>query len=146
MKKGGAQPGKGGGIYDAFVPLLTADLKAVLAIDIEIKPWSKLNPINYKGHEILPVAILSTEYFDAPSQVDQHSLSFRSKGDEKSLAFCTRMSRSFRRDSLKDDLVCYFYIEIAGFKCGDTEGLFKGKIVSRIPIEEEDLVGIINCK
>ena len=50
-------------------------------VTIDIRPWSKRNPINYKkGHGILPVAILSTEDFDAPSQVDQgfsHLRSYR---------------------------------------------------------------------
>jgi hypothetical protein len=144
---GGAQPVHGGGFYgNAFVSLLTGDLKAVLAIDIDIRPWSKRNPINYKGHGVLPVAILSTEDFDAPSQVDQASLTFGATGNEKSLAFCNRRPRDVSRDGSKDDLVCHFYIELAGFKCGDTEGILMGKTVSGIPIEGEDLVRIISCK
>jgi len=115
-------------------------------VTIDIRPWSKRNPINYKGHGILPVAILSTEYFDAPSQVDQDSLTFGATGDEKSLAFCNRKPRNVSRDGSKDDLVCHFYIEIAGFKCGDAEGILKGKTLSGSAIEGEDLVRIINCK
>jgi hypothetical protein len=145
---GGAQPTPGGGSDDAFVALLTGDLKEVslINIDIDIRPWSKRNPINYKGHGILPVAILSTEDFDAPSQVDQKSLTFGATGNEKSLAFCNRRPKDVSRDGSRDDLICHFYIEIAGFKCGDTEGILKGKTVSGISIEGEDLVRILNCK
>jgi hypothetical protein len=142
---GGAQPVLTAS-HEAFVSLLSADLKAVLAIDIDIRPWSKRNPINYKGHRILPVAILSNEDFDSPSQVDQNSLTFGATGDEKSLAFCNRKPRNISRDDSKDDLVCHFYIELAGFKCGDTEGILKGKTVSGIPFKGGDLVRIINCK
>jgi hypothetical protein len=119
---------------------------APIQVDIDIRPWSKRNPINYKGHGILPVAILSTEGFDAPTQVDQSSLTFGATGDEKSLAFCKRRPKDVSRDGSKDDLVCHFYIEVAGFKCGDTEGILKGKTVSGIPIEGEDLVRIVHCK
>ena len=90
-------------------------------VTIDIRPWSKRNPINYKkGHGILPVAILSTEDFDAPSQVDQDSLTFGATGNEQSLAFCNHKPKDRRRDGLKDDLVCYFYIDAAEFGCGDT--------------------------
>lgn len=117
-----------------------------MTVQIDIKPWSKNNPIHYKGHGILPVAILSTEDLDAPSEIDQSSLTFGATGEEKSLAFCRRRPKDVRRDGSKDDLVCYFYIEAAGFKCGDTEGILNGKTMSGIPIEGEDLVKIVNCK
>jgi TolB protein len=117
-----------------------------LEVTIDIRPWSKRNPINYKGHGVLPVAILSTPDFDAPSQVDQNSLTFGATGTEKSLAFCKRKPKNVSKDGSKDDLVCNFYIEIAGFKCGDTEGILKGKTVSGIAIEGEDLVKIVHCK
>ena len=133
-------------MHNYYQGFLATPVPTIINVDIDIRPWSKRNPINYKGHGILPVAILSTEDFDAPSQVDQNSLTFGATGNEKSLAFCNRKPRNVSRDGSKDDLVCHFYIEIAGFKCGDTEGILKGKTVSGIPIEGEDLVRIINCK
>jgi hypothetical protein len=115
-------------------------------VTIDIRPWSKRNPINYRGHGILPVAILSTEGFDAPSQVDQDSLTFGTTGEEKSLAFCGFRPRDFGRDGSRDDLMCYFYVQTAGFKCGDTEGILKGKTSDGTPIEGRDLVRIVNCR
>lgn len=135
-------PQDGSAFYDVRLRIRTLPM----TVQIDIRPWSKRNPINYKGHGILPVAILSTEDFDAASEIDQSSLTFGATGEEKSLAFCRRRPKDVRGDGSKDDLVCYFYIEVAGFKCGDTEGLLNGKTMSGIPIEGEDLVRIVNCK
>jgi hypothetical protein len=119
----------------------------MVEVTIDIRPWSKRNPINYKkGHGILPVAMVSTEGFDPPSQVDQDSLTFGATGNEKSLAFCNHKPKDRKRGGLKDDLVCYFYIEAAGFNCGDTEGILTGKTLDGIAIEGKDLVKIIHCK
>jgi probable HAF family extracellular repeat protein len=137
--------GRLGGVEEHRAFLLTP-VPSTIEVDIDIRPWSKRNPINYKGHGILPVAILSTPDFDAPSKVDQNSLTFGATGNEKSLAFCNRRPKDVSRDGSKDDLVCHFYIEVAGFKCGDTEGILNGKTVSGIAIEGEDLVRIVHCK
>jgi hypothetical protein len=47
---------------------------AVLAVDIDVKPGSRRNPINTHSRGITPVAILSSEEFDARS-VDPSSIS-----------------------------------------------------------------------
>ena len=62
-------------------------------IDIDIKPGSHHNTINPKSKGKIPVAILSTEDFDAPSKVDRDSLTFGSTGEEDSLAFCNRKGK-----------------------------------------------------
>jgi hypothetical protein len=118
----------------------------VIEVSINIRPWSKRNPVAYNRHGVLPVAILSTDEFDASAEVDHRSLTFGATGNEKSLAFCNPRPRDVGRDHSKDDLVCYFYLDIAGFNCGDTEGILKGKTLDGTPIEGEDLVRIINCK
>ena len=116
-------------------------------VTIDIRPWSKRNPVNYKkGHGVLPVAILSTEDFDAPRQIDQGSLTFGATGNEQSLSFCNHRPKDRKRDGLNDDLVCHFYIETAGFNCGDTEGILKGKTLDGVVIEGKDLVKIIHCR
>ena len=122
-------------------------LVPIVEVTIDIRPWSKLNPINYrKGHGILPVAILSTKDFDAPDQVDQDSLTFGATGNEQSLAFCDHRPKDRKRRGLRDDMVCYFYIEITGFSCGDTDGTLKGMTLDGTVIEGKDLVRIIHCK
>lgn len=125
-----------------FTPL------AFVFVDIDIKPGSDSNTVNPKSNGKIPVAILSTKDFDAPSQVDQNSLTFGRTGDEQSLAFCNRRPKDVNHDGLKDDLVCHFYTQIAGFKCGDTEGILRGKTLDGTPIaiEGRDSVKIVPCK
>jgi len=115
-------------------------------VAIDIGPWNKRSPINYKGRSILPVSILSEEDFDVPDLLDQHSLTFGATGRENSLAFCNPKPRNVKRDGSKDDLVCYFYIDTAGFKCGSAVGVLKGETFDGIPIEGKDFARILNCK
>jgi hypothetical protein len=109
-----------------------------VAIDIES------NSINPKSNGKIPVAILSTKGFDAVSQVDPNSLTFGRTGDEKSLDFCSG-AEDVNRDRLQD-LVCHFYTQDAGFQCGDTKGILKGKTKDGTPIEGSDSVKIVPCK
>lgn len=140
----GVFTGNAGGYFDNF--RLTSNDIPPINITIDIRPWNKRNPIQYKGHGILPVAILSTEKFDAINQVDQKSLTFGTTGDEQSLAFCNRRPKNIRRDGSKDDLICYFFINVAHFQCGNTAGILKGKTVDGIPIEGKDLIKVNQCK
>jgi hypothetical protein len=115
-------------------------------VTIDIRPWNKRNPINYKGQGILAVSILSTEDFDAPDLIDQRSLTFGATGNARSLAFCNPKPKDVSRDGSKNDLVCYFYIDVAGFKCGHTVGVLKGETLDGTPIEGRDFARILNCK
>jgi hypothetical protein len=58
-----------------FVPLVMAPL----SVEIDIKPGSKKNPINLKSNGVVPVAVLTTDTFDAIS-VDPKSVNF-AKGE-----------------------------------------------------------------
>lgn len=113
-------------------------------VDIDIKPGSDVNPINYKSRGKIPVAILSTAQFYAPDMVEQSTLTFGATGNENSLAFCDRWPVDVNNDGYSD-LVCHFYTENAGFTCGDTEGILKGQIVDDIPIQGSESVRIVPC-
>jgi hypothetical protein len=113
-------------------------------VAIDIKPGSDRNSINSKSKGKIRVAIFSTEEFDAPSQVDQDSLTFGATGDEDSLAFCNR-PKDIDGDGLKD-LVCHFYTELSEFQCRDTEGTLRGVTKGGTPIEGKDSVRIRPCK
>jgi len=109
-------------------------------VPIDIKPGSETNPINTKSKGIIPVAILSTPNFDAPTVVDTTSLTFGQTGDETSLAFCN--SEDINEDGLTD-LVCHFYIQTTAFQVGDTEGILKGQTINSVPIEGSDYVKVL---
>jgi hypothetical protein len=117
----------------------------VVEVTIDIKPGSFPNSINPKSKGKIPVAILSSPDCDAPSDVDQASLTFGRTGDEESLAFCSPSPKDVNDDGLYD-LVCHFYTQHTGFECGDTEGILKGQTGaagSGQPIEGTDSVNIV---
>jgi hypothetical protein len=72
---------------------------------IDIKPGDDTNSINLKGMKIISVAILSAADFDAPSDVDQATLSFGVTGDEASFKSFARKPKDVNGDGSKD-LVC----------------------------------------
>jgi len=118
-------------------------------VSIDIKPGSDPNSINPKSQGNIPVAILSTQEFYAPEMVNKDSLTFGFEGDEKSLAFCNSEGEDVNGDGL-EDLVCHFYTQLTGFRCGDTEGVLNGittdGITMNTPIEGKDSVRIVPCE
>jgi hypothetical protein len=115
-----------------------------LPVSIEIEPGSNSTSINPKKNGKIPVAILSTNDFNAPSKLDPNSLTFGRIGDEKSLAFCSGAT-DVNGDALPD-LVCHFKTQDAGFKCGDTSGILMGKTKDGTPIKGSGSVSIAPCK
>ena len=130
-------------ISDFFLGLANTPTPGVLEELIDIKPGSCPNSINPKSRGTIPVAILSTD-FDAPSEVDQSSLTFGRAGDEDSLALCTKSAEDVNGDGLLDQ-VCHFNTQDTGFRCGDTEGILRGQTVDGVPIEGRDSVRIVPC-
>ena len=95
-----------------------------LAINIDIKPGSKIAPINPKSKGKIPVAILSSPSFNAMS-VDPGSLTFGRTGMEESLHKCGASGEDVNHDGLLD-LVCHFNNQAASFQDGDLEGILMG--------------------
>ncbi len=124
-------------VYSAFL------LTPIHEVTIDIKPWWNSNTFDLRERGIIPVAILSTKHFSAPKMLNRNSLTFGAKGNEKSLTFCS--SIDVNRDGYRD-LLCFFHNETAGFHCGNTEGVLKGKTVSGMPIEGRDSVKIGPCR
>lgn len=118
-------------------------LPSVMKEPIDIKPGSYPNSINPKSRGKIPVAILSTPDFDAPTQVNKTSLTFGRTGDEQSLAFCNKSPEDVNNDGLLDQ-VCHFYTQSAGFQAGDTEGIIRGKTVDEVEIEGRDSVRVVS--
>lgn len=115
----------------------------LLIVPIDIKPGSFPNSINPKSKGKIPVAILSTITFDAPSQLDKTSLTFGKTGNETSLAFCNKSAKDVNADGFLDQ-VCHFNTQLTGFQLGDTLGILKGQTVGGTPINASDSVRIIN--
>lgn len=111
-------------------------------VEIDIKPGSDPNSINPSSKGKIPVAILSTTDFDAPTEVDTESLTFGILGDEGSLSFCNSSPEDVNDDGY-DDIVCHFYTQMTGFECGDEGGILKGQTMDEILIEGSDSVRIV---
>ena len=114
-------------------------------ISIDISPADGTNTIDLLGMETIPVAILSSGDFDAPKDVNPATLNFGPTGGEQSLVNCARKGKDVNGDGLRD-LVCTFSTKAAGFQCGNTEGVLKGKTKAGTVIEGRDLVRIVPCK
>jgi uncharacterized membrane protein len=113
---------------------------------ISIKPGSHSKKICLRSRKMVRVAILSNDDFDAPAQIDQSSLTFGATGYEQSLAFCKRKPISADQGDLKNDLVCQFQTDLAGFQCGDTVGVLRGVTKEGTSVRGSDSVSIVPCK
>jgi hypothetical protein len=90
-------------------------------IAIDILPGVYPNAINLRSNTKIPVAILSTPDFNAPTSVAPSTLRFGRAGNEPSFAGGVRI-QDVNDDGLPD-LVCLFNLQIAGFRVGDTQGI-----------------------
>jgi len=126
-------------LYDLSASVFSASTARTF---IDIKPGDFPNSINPKSKGKIPVAILSTNSLDAPSQVDRASLTFGRTGGEHSLAFCNANGEDVNRDGLRD-LVCHFYTRKTSFKAGDSDGILKGESYSGMPFISTDSVQIV---
>ena len=112
-----------------------------LQVSIDIKPGG----INLRKTHQISVAIFSTGDFDAPSQIDQDSLTFGRTGSEHSLAYCNKKPKDIDGDGFKD-LLCYFYTDRTAFQCNDNLGALNGYMVGGLPIRGSESVNIVPCK
>jgi hypothetical protein len=109
---------------------------------IDIKPGSRENSLNTKSEGKIPVAILSTSNWSAPTNVDRLSLTFGRSGDEHSLAMCNEDSEDVNNDGLPD-LVCHFSTQLTGFQAGDTFGILNGRTKDGAAFTAKDSVRIV---
>jgi hypothetical protein len=108
-------------------------------IPIDIRPFSRHNIIIPWKHGVIPVAILSTDDFYAPDDVDRDTLTFGRTGDEESKVLCLRRARDVNRDGLKD-IVCFFRTGLTDFEVGDTQGVLKGLTQDGSEFQGDDAV------
>jgi DNA-binding beta-propeller fold protein YncE len=92
--------------------------------------------------EKLQVAILSSETFNATTQVDRTSLTFGHAGTEHSLISCQDEPRDVNGDNLTD-LVCSFGIRRAEFVPSDTQATLRGKSIAGRPFSGTALINVV---
>jgi hypothetical protein len=133
--------GEGGSFTDAFVAKI-ASVPLRLPVAIAIKPGSSPNNINPTSNGNIPVAILTTDSFDATS-VDPSTVRFGRKDKEAAPL----------RSSLEDvdgdgdlDLVLHFATQQTGLQCGDSSARLTGKTFDGQPVTGSDSVRTVGCQ
>jgi hypothetical protein len=142
----GGSPMKAGP-FQGFNPNFDFDNMTVTAVPvqsvaIDIKPGSYPNSINPRSQGVIPVAILTTDTFDA-LQVDAESVKF-------GLDLATeRHGQAHVEDVDGDgdqDLVLHFKTQEAGIVCGDTEASLTGETFDGQSIMGTDSIKTVGCK
>jgi hypothetical protein len=117
-------------------------MTAVAMVPIDIKPGSDPNSINPGSKGVIPVAILTTEDFDATT-VDPETVRFGPAGAEKA------HKHAHVKDANHDgdlDLMLHFLTEDAGIAPGDTEACLTGETYDGLPIMGCDSVRTVPPK
>jgi hypothetical protein len=114
----------------------------VVPVDIDIKPGSYPNSINPKSKGKIPVAILTTDTFDA-TNVDASTVLFGRTGTEASPVHWALKDVDGDGDT---DMILHFNIQDTGIVCGDTSAFLTGKTLSGQVIEGSDSINTVGCK
>jgi hypothetical protein len=128
------------GEKNASVQIRNVSLTKFLSAAISIKPGDPVGTVNTSGTGKIPVAVISTSTFNAPTQVDVASLTFGRTGDERSFIACGA-PQDVNGDGVLD-LVCQFDAQRVAFQLGDTVGTLKGRTLAGIPVVGIDSVRI----
>jgi len=114
-------------------------------VDIDIKPYSELNSLNNDGHGKIPVAILTTDTFDA-STVDPFTLTLDG-------AAVSLRGKSGIAGGLEDvdgdgdlDLVVQFDDVAGTYPPGDSVATLSGQTYDGVWIEGSDTIHIVPRK
>jgi hypothetical protein len=114
----------------------------VQEVMIDIKPGSAPNSINPKSNGMIPVAILTTDTFDATT-VDPLSVRFGPKGAKE--AHQKGHIEDVNHDG-EPDLVLHFKTKATGITCGETSASLTGETFDGDPIQGRDSIKTVRCK
>jgi hypothetical protein len=114
----------------------------IIEVAIDIKPGSDTNRINLKSKGVVPVAIFTTDTFDATA-VDPLSVEFGPNGATE--AHGKGHIKDADGDG-NDDLVLHFNTQETGIQCGDTSASLTGQTSSGQGIEGTDTIQTAGCK
>jgi hypothetical protein len=113
-----------------------------ILVNIDIKPRSGSNSINPNKKRVIPVAILTTDAFDA-TQVDPLSVEFGPNGATET------HGRGHAKDADGDgdmDLILHFKTRQTGIRCGDVSAMLTGKTLGGQAIKGTDSITTVGCK
>lgn len=114
---------------------------SIAQVDIDVVPGSATNIINLRSTSV-PVAILSSDGFNAFTDVSRSSLRFGKTGNEPSFISCLKSGQDVNLDG-RVDLICNFRVNLTGLVAGDTAATLKGSTVMGLPFEASSTVNVI---
>jgi hypothetical protein len=115
---------------------------SVTGVAIDIKPGSSSNSLNPHSRGRIPVAILTTDSFDATT-VEPTTVRFGATGTEAAPVHWALEDVDGDGDT---DLILHFKTEAAGIACGDTNAFLTGETVGGQAIEGSDSVSTVGCR
>jgi len=123
----------GGGPFEVY--------SAVQAVAMDIKPGDVPNTLNLHSRGVIPVAILTTDRFDATS-IDVSSLRFGATGEE---AAAVRAVLDDVDDDGDTDLLVFFRNQDTGVDCETLFTYLTGVTVVGTEIAGIDSVNVVGC-
>jgi hypothetical protein len=123
-----------------FDPWLANPYGIPIKISIDIKPGSFPNSLNPRSKGVIPVAVLTTDTFDAAT-VDGSSIRFAP--DEAEPVHYALEDVDWDGDL---DMIFHFRTQKTGIKCGDTEATLIGEKVDGKQITGTDSIRTVGCK
>lgn len=124
-----------------FFPRLVINISEIPPLSIDIKPGSDPNDVDPESKGVIPVAVLSTEAFDA-TQVDPLSVAFGPSGAAEA------HERSHIEDIDDDgdaDVILHFKTQETGIHCGDIEATLTGMTFGGEAITGSDAINTVDC-
>ena len=113
-----------------------------LVVGIDIKPGSFPNSINPKSKGKIPVAILTTNTFDATT-VDPTTVLFGATGTEAALVQSAHEDVDLDGDT---DMILHFNTQDTGIVCGATSASLTGETFGGQAINGSDSINTVECK
>jgi hypothetical protein len=113
-----------------------------LPIEIDIKPGSFPNSVSAVSHGVIPVAVLSTETFDA-AMLDPETVRFGATGFEAAPVHGASGDVDGDSDA---DLVLHFATEGTDIVCGTTEAALTGRTWQGTAVRGEDAIKTVGCR
>ena len=139
----GAQtPVPSGGLFVEPVGIAIARTPQVITVAIDITPGSLPNSINPRNKGVIPVAILTTNGFDAVT-VDPVAVRFGPTGNEAVPVHSALEDVDGDGDI---DLILHFRTQDTGIQCGAPSASLTGQTVSGQVIQGADSIRTVGCK
>jgi hypothetical protein len=111
-------------------------------VSIDVKPAGLLNNVNPRSKGVIPVAIRTTETFDATT-VNPITVRFGRRGTEAAPVHAAL--EDVDRDG-RTDLILHFDTDETGIRCGVTSASLTGRTFRGQAIQGSDAIQTVGCK